>query len=85
MKVIKRLEETLFGDDRPRYQRDVNREWRPAGDHHRSFSKIEFRPWRSWVFLVSPLSILGAYLMARRFAPKETIGMRLAAPANGTP
>ena len=82
MKVIKNLEETLFGDDRPRYQRDVNREWRPARDEHRSFSKIKFRPWKGWVFLASPLSILGSYLMVRRCAPKGVTGTCLAAPTH---
>ncbi len=70
MKLLKNLDEVLFGDARPRYQRDLDEEWRPLRDERSSLIEAVARPLSRWWYSVSPLPLIGAFLILRRLTAK---------------
>ena len=71
MNLSKNLDTVLFGDPRPRYQRDLNRAWRPSGEQSWGLIKGVVPPLRRWLYAASPISLFGAYLVIRRLTAKK--------------
>jgi hypothetical protein len=71
MKQRSTLEEILFGDARPRFEWNHERDWRPAHDVCQAYVRRMARPWKAFTLGLSSATAAAMLLAVQSFSAKK--------------